>query len=439
MSSNESMTIDERYKYFRMMKKRYKQADKPAKGRLLDEMQAMTALHRKALIRIMNGTPERKPRSRQRGRSYGPEVDDALRVIAESLDYICAERLTPSLVPMAEHLVVHGELQVTPQLLHALDKISVPTVRRHLQRLQQDQPYLPRKRVHRQASLLRDIPMKRIPWNQAQPGHFEVDLVHHCGAIASGEYLYTLHLVDIATGWSERVALLGRSFCAMEAGFKHCVARLPFPIREIHPDNGSEFLNDHLVRFFRTLNPAISISRSRPYRPNDNRCVEQKNASLVRAYLGNERLDTVQQTRALNQLYDAMWVHYNLFQPVLHLHEKTVDTAPDHSFHVTRRYDQAQTPFQRLCAIADQNTTSGPETIVIADATRARLERLRDSTNPRRLRQKIYTDIDSLFALPGATPGVTENVYDTIPITSSILKGEDTLVTLSVDRAVGSR
>lgn len=433
MSDNEKMTIDERYKYFRMMKKRYKQANKQEKGQLLDEMEVMTNQHRKSLIRAMSGTPQRKPRRKERGRSYGPEVDDALRVIAESLDYICAERLTPCLVSMAQHLTRHGELQATPQMLHDLGQISVPTVRRHLQRVQQDQPRLPRKKTQDRSSLIRDIPMKRIPWDQSQPGHLELDLVHHCGPTASGEYVHTLHMIDVATGWSERVAILGRSFCSMEAGFNHCIARLPFPIREIHPDNGSEFLNDHVLRFFRNLNSAIIISRSRPARPNDNRCVEQKNASLVRAYLGNDRLDTVQQTNALNRLYDAMWGHYNLFQPVMRLREKIISTDPHRPFQVKRRYDQAQTPFERLCAFANFNSKSDLGAITISDQERRRLEKLRAQTNPRQLLREIYDFTRTIFAMPAAIPGVTENVYDTIPITSSILKGEDASVTLSFD------
>ena len=128
--------------------------------------------------------------------------------------------------------------------------------------------------------------MKRIPWDEAEPGHFEVDLVHHCGPSASGEYVHTLQMVDVATGWSERVAVLGRSFRVMRVGFQRCLERLPFPVLEIHPDNGSEFLNHHLVRFFRDTVQEVDLSRSRPYHKNDNRNVEQKNSTLVRAYLG---------------------------------------------------------------------------------------------------------------------------------------------------------
>ena len=97
MSTEEKMTIDERYKYFRMMKKRYKQATKQEKGNILNEMEAFTGQHRKGLIRSMNGSLARQPRAKQRGSTYGPALDDALRVIAETLDYICAERLKPYL------------------------------------------------------------------------------------------------------------------------------------------------------------------------------------------------------------------------------------------------------------------------------------------------------------------------------------------------------
>lgn len=275
MSAEDNMTIDERRKYLRKMKKRYQQAKRQERGRLLDEMQAVTELDRKTLIRLMKGSLERKPRGKQRGQSYGPEVDDALRVIAESLDHVCAERLTPNLVWIAKHLDAHGELEVTPQLLQKLGQVSIATVRRRLERMGQDQPRLPRKGPERANQVTRDIPMKRIPWDEAEPGHFETDLVHHCGSSASGEYVHTLQMVDVATGWSARVAVLGRSYRVMEAAFRAILGRLPFAICEIHPDNGSEFLNDHLVRFFRQTVQGVQLSRSHPYRKNDNRNVEQ--------------------------------------------------------------------------------------------------------------------------------------------------------------------
>ncbi|MDH4209784.1 MAG: integrase, partial [Anaerolineae bacterium] len=129
MPNEERMTLNERWKYLRLVKKRYLKAGKLERGRLLDDMEAITRLHRKSLIRLMSGSLERKPRHQQRGRTYGSEVDRALRVISESHDYICAERLQPTLVGMATHLARHGEIEASPRLLDQLSRISVSTLR----------------------------------------------------------------------------------------------------------------------------------------------------------------------------------------------------------------------------------------------------------------------------------------------------------------------
>ena len=403
MSIEDRMTIDERRKYLRKMQERYLQAGRKERGQLLDEMEAVTDLHRKSLIRLMRGSLARQPRRRQRGRIYGPEVDDALRVIAESTDYICAERLTPNLAWLATHLAAHGELTISAQLMEQLERISVSTVERILSRIRQDEPRLPRRGPKHTNTLLRDVPTKRIAWQEQEPGHFEVDLVHHCGPSSSGEYVHTIQMIDVATAWSERVAVLGRSYLVMEDGFSRILARLPFPVQEFHPDNGSEFFNHHMLRFWRGLKPRPQLSRSRPYHKNDNRFVEQKNSTLVRAYLGYDRLDTVAQTLAVNQLYDKMWVYYNLFQPVMRLSEKTSVREEGQPSRTKRRFDKAATPFDRLCA-----------TMAISLEWKEQLQALRDQTNPRQLRQEIYELIDRIASLPCAVPGVTEDVHRTL-------------------------
>jgi len=389
MSAEVKMTINERRKYLLRMRLRYVQANRGERGRLLDEMVQVTELHRKSLIRLMQTEPGRTPRQRQRGRTYGHEVDDAIRVIAESLDYICAERLTPSLLPTARLLIAHGELTVSEPVLAQLGQISVRTVKRILMRLRQDERRLPRRGPERALHVLQQIPAQRIPWDIGEPGHCEVDLVHHGGPSASGDYLHTLQMVDVATGWSERVAVLGRSALMMEAGFRRILCRLPFALLELHPDNGSEFLNNHLWRFFKDQVPGLHFSRSRPWQKNDNRFVEQKNHSLVRAYLGFDRLDSLAHVELVNQLYDQMWLYYNFFQPVLHIVAKTRVLAEGQRPHLVRRYDTAQTPFERVCAA--QSLT--PE-------RQALLAQLRQQTNPRRLRREIYQLIDTIAALP---------------------------------------
>jgi hypothetical protein len=423
MSIDDEMTIDERRKYLRKMQKRYAKSDRKGKGKLLNEMEQITGLHRKYLIELMRGDLQRKPRRRRRGRTYGSEVDDALRVIHESLDYICAERLTPNLDWMAQHLAAHGELEVSPFLLGKLQSISVSSVRRVLSRIHQDQPRLPRKRPRQTNSLTGDVPMRRIPWNEQVPGHFETDLVHHCGPSASGEYVCSVQMIDVATGWSERRAVLGRSGLVMNDAFRCILARLPFPVLEIHPDNGSEFFNHHMLRFWKEAIQGVQLSRSRPYQKNDNRFVEQKNSTLVRAYLGKERLDTVDQTLALNRLYDMMWLYYNLFQPVMRLTEKTLIREEGQPMRIKRRYDLARTPFDRLC-----------QTSAITQGNRERLEALRDRSNPRELRQQIYDLIDEIFSLPSAAPGMTQDVYQTLTSHLAPDKEEDSLFLFAFDK-----
>jgi hypothetical protein len=195
----------------------------------------------------------------------------------------------------------------------------------------------------------------------------------------------------------------------MEDAFRYIVARLPFGVQEIHPDNGSEFLNYHLIRFWKEAVQGVQLSRSRPYQKNDNRFVEQKNATLVRAFLGDDRLDTVAQTLAVNWLYDKMWLYYNLFQPVMRLEEKIVVPIAEHqSTRMKRRFDDARTPFDRLCS-----------TDAISQEHKAHLTALREQTNPRQLRQEIYALLDYIFSLPGAVPGHTEDVHQTLAVCSS--------------------
>ena len=381
------MTVDDRRKYLKRMQSRYLAAERGRKGELLTEMQEVTELERKSLVRLLHGSSlERKRRETQRGRVYGVEVIDVIRVVWESLDQICAQRLTPGLLTTARHLASFGELRLSDDSAILIAQISRPTVQRILTRLSQDVPRLPRRGPERANHLAREIPMVRIPWDTLESGHFEVDLVHHCGGSTSGEYVHTLQMIDVAVGWSERVAVLGRVQRAMEAGFRRIQARLPYPIRELRPDNGSSAsggLNDHLVRFWGGVITGLKLSRRRPWKENDNRFVEQKNDTLVRAYFGNERLDTPDQCEAMNEVYDQMWVYYNLFQPVLHLIAKEVIAGK-----VQRKWDEASTPYRRLLELGG-----------LAENSAERLAILYAETNPRQLRREIHESRDGLFDL----------------------------------------
>lgn len=364
------------------MASRYQQAKRKERSHLLTEMEQVTKLHRKHLIRLLNGASlQRKKRQRPRSRTYGLEVERVIVQVWESLDYICAKRLTPSLLKTARHLAKFGVLVLTAEVERQLARISVATVERLLRKHRSGKGRLPRPGPRRANQVTKGVPMKCIAWDIADPGHFEVDLVHHSGESSAGEYGHTLQLIDVATGWSERVMLLGRGYQAMRAAFEQVSQRLPFPIKELHPDNGPEFFNWHLVRYWHEKVTGVHLSRSRPYHKNDNRNVEQKNGTLVRQYFGELRLETPEQIAAGNRLYEQMWLYYNLFQPVLHLSEKSREGDQ-----VRRKWDEPKTPYERLLA-----------TGVLSQEQQQRLQHLYEQTNPAQLRQAIYAGLTQLW------------------------------------------
>ena len=400
MAETEPMNVNERRKYLHKMRVRYWQVkDKKSKSALLDEMATVTNLHRKSLIRLIKGDLARKPRRKQRGKTYGAEVQQAVEKIAQSLDYPCAERLQPNLVWLGKQLVVHGELELPETIEHKLETISVSTLKRLLRPVQQVAERMAHRKGQTKGSYAQRqaIPIRRIAWNETMPGHLEIDLVHHGGASSSGQYVHTLQATDVATGWSECVAILGRSYLVIQDGFQRIEQRLPFPVLEVHPDNGSEFLNDPLVRFWRERATPLDLSRSRPYAKNDNRFVEENNFSLVRAYLGYDRLDTVAHTRLINQLYDQLWLYHNFFQPVMRLREKHFEDG-----RYKRIYDPAVPPLDRLLHAK-----------ILPPHKQAYLLALRQSINPVQLRQQIHDLIDNIAALP-STDGMTEDVRLTL-------------------------
>ena len=251
MAETEPMNVNERRKYLHKMRIRYWQAkEKKVKSALLDEMVMVTNLHRKSLIRLIQGDLARKPRRKQRGKTYGVDVQQVVEQIARSLDYPCAERLQPNLVWLGKQLVAHGELAVPEAMERKLAMISVSTLKRLLPPSQRVAERIAHRKGQPKGSYAQRqaIPIRRIPWEESRLGHLEIDLVHHGGPSSSGQYVHTLQATDVATGWSECVAILGRSYLVIQDGFQRIEQRLPFPILEVHPDNGAEFLNEPLAR-----------------------------------------------------------------------------------------------------------------------------------------------------------------------------------------------
>jgi hypothetical protein len=180
-------------------------------------------------------------------------------------------------------------------------------------------------------------------WNEDQPGFTEMDLVAHDGGVARGDYAQTLNFTDIKTGWTECAAARNKAQVHVFVALKQVRRRLPFPLRGIDSDNGSEFINDELTRY--ADQEHLTFTRGRPGHKNDSAHVEQKNWSVVRRFVGDLRYDTPAQVTLLNQLYEVLHLYINFFMPVVKLQEKI-----RHASKVTRKYDKPSTPYQRVLA-----------------------------------------------------------------------------------------
>ena len=190
------------------------------------------------------------------------------------------------------------------------------------------------------------IPVRTFAdWNEVTPGFMEADLVAHCGDNASGSFLYTLTLTDIATGWTECVGLLHRTEADVTGALRQVRQALPFPLLGLDTDNGGEFINYEMLRCCQR--EQITFTRARTYKKNDQAHVEQKNGSVVRRLVGYDRCEGGEAWRALSGLYRVLRLYVNFFQPSLKLAAKKRDGA-----HVTKRYERARTPYQRLVASA---------------------------------------------------------------------------------------
>jgi hypothetical protein len=388
--AKEEMNIDERFTYLRIMQERYREADRRVKAQLLDEMGTMTGLNHKYLIGQMNRFDlRRRPRSDERGRVYDIEVVQAITTISDALDWICAERLQPTLRETAEQLIGFGEMQATTEVLTKLGRISVATVGRILAGIR-PVGRLPRAYPGRRAenSAQRAVPIAIIPWDMSEPGHFEVDLVHHGICDEQNRLVCTLQCIDVLTGWSERFAIMGHEFDAIWGALQTFKHLCPIPIRRIHSDNGAEFINAALIACFGADKLDASQTRGRPGYHNDNRFVEQKNSSLVRAYLGTTPLHAYQQLHALNLAYQDMRIYYNLFQPVLRQVERTAVLRPNGTVYIKRKQDTARTPLQRLLAAEPPISREAQERLLL----------LHQTTNPLALKRRIHAQIRALIA-----------------------------------------
>jgi hypothetical protein len=360
---------------------RYLQANKAEKGRILDEFVATTGYHRKYAIRLLRHGPPRRPAGRRRGRrTYTPAVVHALTQVWEVCDGICSRRLHPFLPEIVEVLERHQELVLAPETKALLLQMSRATMDRLLKPARERRPQRGLSTTKPGTLLKKAIPVRTFAdWDDVRPGFLELDLVAHCGDSTSGEYIHTLDTVDVATGWSECIAVPNRGQQAVFQALQLIRTRLPFPLLGIDSDNDSAFINNHLYRY--TQREHITFTRSRPYKKNDQAHIEQKNWSVVRRLIGYDRYDSPQALDRFNALYQDVRLYVNFFQPSLKLVEKhRVDNK------VRKKYDLAQTPYQRVL-----------QSSAVTEADKGALRQAYVNLNPVVLRRNIDAHLNALW------------------------------------------
>jgi hypothetical protein len=336
------MTSKSKRELLEAIRPRYLRANKTDKAVILDEFCAATGYHRKYAIRLLqHGPPAKKLKKLGRSKIYQGELVTALIQIWEICGRICSRRLHPYLPEIVRVLEQHQELILSAEVKRLLLQISRASIDRCLK---------PARFEHRRGlsttkpgTLLKHaIPVRTYtPWDEERPGFEEIDLVAHCGDTTAGQYLNTLTITDLATGWTECLAIQHKSQHLVADAIAELRLRLPFPLLGIDSDNGSEFINDLLFNYCQ--NQHITFTRSRPYRKNDQAHVEQKNWSVVRNLVGYDRLETEPECLILKAIYADLRLYVNFFQPVLKLVGKERLGEK-----VIKRYDIATTPYQRV-------------------------------------------------------------------------------------------
>jgi hypothetical protein len=378
--------MSERRSVAKVMAARYRKATKKEKGGMLDELIALTDYNRRYAIGLLSGHGRlirvgRQVRlvgdlrcsvQRSRPRIYDGVVLEWLKKIWAILDFICGKRLKAILPEVIEVLEKHHEIALNAATRQKLCSISAATIDRVLAPERRKFALRGRCGTKPGTLLKQQIPIRTFAeWNDTRPGFVEIDLVGHEGGDACGDFCQTLDVTDVASEWTETEAVINKAQVWVFEALKAIRARLPFPLLGIDSDNGSEFINNHLLRYCQQ--EKITFTRGRAWKKNDGCFVEQKNYSVVRRAVGYARYDSPRQLQLLNLLYGHLRLYTNYFQPVMKLVSKERIGAK-----VKKTYDRPQTPYRRLL--------SAPG---ITQQTRQRLQAEYATLNPAQLKREI--------------------------------------------------
>ena len=379
------MNMQSRNQYLLELRTEYlKTRSKKERSGLLNEAFKRTKLNRKYLmekLRPKSNLDKDNAQRKKRKQFYGNSLKPALVQMWRIFDYPCGQRLESMLKEETARLRDLGEIICSDEVIAKLRKISSATIDRKLvhQREVESLKKKYQRKIH--PLLYQKIPVKVFEEQDREKlGNIQLDLVEHCGASAAGEYINTLSTTDVDSGWWEGEAVMGRGQERTFQGIQATRGRYPFSWKEIHSDNGSEFINAHLFKY--TEKEGLDFSRSRPYKKNDNCLVEQKNWTHVKKFVGYLRYDTEEELKILSDLYrNELRLYKNFFQPVIKLVSKERIGGRIH-----RRYDRAKTPHRRVM-----------ESKEVSENKKQELKKIYLSLNPAQLKRMIDAKLDELY------------------------------------------
>ncbi len=377
------MTHKVKVELVRHYRKSYERAGKREKGQILDTVTETTGYSRKHAMALLNHpTPPAKPTRRTKPSRY-VRIYQTLKYVWAVSNFVCGKRLKPFLPEMVKSLKYHKEIRLSKEDEALLLTASAATIDRLLAPARKEFGLKGRSTTKPGTLLKHQIPIRTFAdWDDNRPGFLEVDLVAHCGDTTRGEYINTLNMTDIATGWTVCTCFMGRSerFC-VEA-VELAKASFPFGILGIDSDNGSEFINAHFKRYCER--EKITFTRGRPWKKNDSCHIEQKNWDIVRKMIGYGRFETHQQLNLIERIHSLLSFYQNYFQPSRKLIKKQRVGA-----RVRKTYDEAHTPAQRLLVRKD-----------VSPNTKRMLKQTFRETNPAQLLRTINDIIHELYQTP---------------------------------------